>query len=443
MIDFTVPQNLIKRKILADLKKTLFEKGILFLAGCRQVGKTSLMYLLLKYLLEEKKIAPSQIFFFDLENLAQTNLLDNLIDFEKFPLLLKEKGADLEEKIYVFIDEIQHLRHPSSFLKYLFDHYGRLIKFVVSGSSTLEIKKKFSDSLVGRLKSLIIKPLDFEEYLLFTGKKDLAERKGRLGFFENQKIIKPVWLDFFNKDFEEEFEKFAVYGGFPAVCLAENLEKKKELLTSIYSLYVRKDIRELGSIEDVSGFNNLTSLLSFQIGNLINESELTSSATISRPTVRKYLFLLENTFIIRLLKPFFTNKRKEYVKLPKLFFTDLGLRNAVTENFLDLKNRPDAGGLVENGVFLEIQKRKKLLSHLSFWRSEGGAEVDFVLETEKKKLIPMEIKYQNFKEAKVPIGLKSFLKNYHPHMAVVGTRNFWGRVKFEKTEVYFLPVWAI
>jgi predicted AAA+ superfamily ATPase len=101
--------------------------------------------------------------------------------------------------------------------------------------------------------------------------------------------------------------------------LKENLVVKQRDLQEIYSLYIRRDIKDIGEIDDVSGYNNLVSLLCLQIGNLVKEQELAVSSGLSRPTVKKYLFLLENTYVLKLVRPFFTNKRKEITKTPQGF----------------------------------------------------------------------------------------------------------------------------
>jgi len=445
MINKKIPENLIERKVLKSLKKELNKDEILLLLGPRQAGKSSLEFLLLDFL-QKEKVAPNQVFYFDLENIIIAERLNSIKDFEKFPQLLKDEGADFNKKIWVFMDEIQYLDHPSSFLKYLYDHYRGNIKFVVCGSSTLEIKKKFTDRLTGRVSTFTIFPLDFLEYLLFKKEENLFLKKQEVNLF---KIINegefslPSWYENLKNYFQEAFEEFAVFGGYPKAALREEQKAKIEDLGNIYSLYVRKDIKDIAHIEDVKGFNNLVGMLAHQIGSLVNESELSIGTGLSRPTIKKYLFLLENTFVYHSLLPFFTNARLEYTKMAKAYFIDSGLRNAVINMFQPLTQRPDLGHLVENTILSEIIKNLPFLSEVHFWKSERGSEVDFVIKGENANLFPIEIKYQPFKRAKLPSGIRSFIKRYSPKIAFVVTKDFYFQEKLNSTEIFWVPCWLI
>lgn len=421
--------HLKKREILFELKKELSRKEINLLLGTRQAGKTSLLYLLLDYLLHEERVNPSQIFFFDLENINELEQLERCTDFRKFPPYLKSEGADLKKKIYLFIDEIQYLSHPSNFLKYLYDHLG--LKFIVSGSSSLEIKKKFTDRLTGRQRTFLVRPLSFQEFLHFKGKK----RKKIKGLNHKQSLGNEGFFE----ELLEEFEEFVVFGSYPAVVLEKSFEEKKKILAGIYNLYVRKDIRDFEKVTDPQAFNHLVRLLGFQIGSLVNEVELSISSRLSRPAIKKHLFLLENTFIIKLIFPYFNNPRSELTKMPKVFFTDNGLRNFIVNNFNALKERVDAGFLIENAVFGELSGKAGASEEVHFWRTKQKQEVDFVWLLEKRKPLPIEVKYQSFKKARIPGGMASFLRRYQPDKGVVVTRDFFGEKTFGQSRVLFLP----
>lgn len=437
MITTSIPSGLKTRDIIKDLVVSLKDFKAVVLMGSRQAGKTFLLYLLVEHL-RQKKVQEKQLFFFDLENIKQTDFLNSFVDFDAFPKFLVNQGANLSQKTYVFIDEIQHLRNPSRFIKYLVDHYRPNLKFILSGSSTLAIKRKFTDSMVGRIIPYIIHPLKFSEWLFFSNKEILAKNKQELNIWQTTSDY--TLYDTFS--LQQEWENFCLFGGYPQTASLPTFKEKEELLGQIYSLYVRKDIKNLENIPDTSAFNKLVSLLAYQAGNLIQTTELAVNTQISRPTINKYLFLLENTFIIHLVRPYFTNPRSEYVKLPKVYFEDTGLRNYIAGSLARLTNRPDFGAVVENAVYLELLKSQKY-KEINFWRSERGAEVDFVLRDQKGSLSPLEIKYQPFKQTRVSTGMRSFIQRYHPQKAFVGTKNFWGKEKLKKTEIIFLPVWGI
>jgi hypothetical protein len=154
--------------------------------------------------------------------------------------------------------------------------------------------------------------------------------------------------------------------------------------------------------------------------------------------LEKYLFVLEKTFIIRLVPPFFTNRQKEIIKMPKLFFLDNGLRNWAVKNFGALDLRSDNGRLMENAVFAELLKHLPLGAEINFWRTPQGAEVDFVL-TAGAKIVPVEVKFQNLEKASVPSGLKAFIERYEPKTALVLSKNFFGEMEYKNCVIKFLP----
>jgi len=442
------PENLLPRQIFSKIIPYLEQDNIILLTGARQTGKTSLLYLLIRYLLEEKNIASSQIIYLDLENIYDFNLLESLKDFNKFWQVLKDKGVDLKKKVYVFIDEIQHLTNPSSFLKYLYDHYKPKLKFIVTGSSSLEIKKKFIDRLTGRIYRFIIKPLNFKEFLEFKNERNLKEvlSKFNLKFWisalhpeDEIKKLKPT-----DKErISELLMDYLIFGGYPAVSLKENPLIRQKDLQEIYSLYIRRDIRDIGEIEDVSGYNNLVSLLCLQIGNLVKEQELSISTGLSRPTVKKYLFLLENTYVLKLLPPFFTNKRTEITKMPKVYFEDIGLRNAVINNFNPLRQRQDSGTILENFVFNQLNTENDFSDRIRFWRSQAKNEVDFIWQENLKEVYPIEVKLNYSLKQPLPSGLKSFINFYQPSKAFIIHLGEFNILKFKKTKIYLIPAWAI
>ena len=435
------------RDILTETLPFLDEENIILLVGARQTGKTSLLYLLIKHL-HRKNISPSQIVYFDLENIHDFSLLQNLTDFNDFLQILKDRQVDLKKRAFVFIDEIQHLNNPSSFLKYLHDHYKPKLKFIVTGSSSLEIKKKFTDRLTGRIYRFVIKPLSFKEFLEFKGEGVLAKKVAKLGinFWLKHSSPEVKIADFSNSEKEklaDFLNEYLVFGGYPAISLRESPLVKQKELQEIYSLYVRRDIKDIGEIEDAGGYNRLVSLLGFQIGNLVKETELSISSELARPTVKRYLFLLENTFVLKLIPPFFTNKRIEITKTPKVYFEDIGLRNGVVNNFEPFAKRADSGAILENFVYSQLAKADGFSERIRFWRNQAKNEVDFVWLKDLRQPYPIEVKIKYSQKQTLPSGLKSFVKLYQPNKVFVIHLGDSAVFDFQKTRVYLIPAWAI
>lgn len=360
------------RKITEELKKWLLEKEIIVLNGPRQVGKTSLLKLIEQELLR-KKIKKEQIFYLNLEEIKILDTLNN------DPENIFKYVINPEEKNYFFIDEIQYLDNPSNFLKHLYDKYAGKIKIIATGSSSLELKAKFQDSLAGRKVSFSVNPLDFEEFLNFKNFPYLDYLKK-----------KELPLDI-KSDFDNNLSEYLVYGGMPAVTLQKNKTLKEKMLNEYASAYINKDIRAIGKIENIAHFNNLIKILASQIGNLLNINELSNTTGISRRDIEKYLDLLEFTFVLDKILPFRKNVRTQVTKMPKIYFFDLGVRNAILGNFLDIESRQDMGSLFENFVFLELKNKAR--NKVFFYRAIAKTEIDFIIE-KKTEIVLVEAKYK-------------------------------------------------
>lgn len=205
----------------------------------------------------------------------------------------------------------------TNFLKLLVDHYPE-IKLLVSGSSSFNIRDKFRDSLAGRKFLYNIHPLNFCEYLCFRGRNNLAEIQGD---WEKAR--------FFMEDFSRYFRDYMVFGGLPKVALLSTDEEKTEYLKDVVDSYIRKDIKDLFRIDNPYAFNNLLKLLAVSMGKLMNISQVAGIVGLSRQTTERYMFILESTFVIRLIRPFYRNRKKEISKLQKLYFIDTGIRNII------------------------------------------------------------------------------------------------------------------
>jgi predicted AAA+ superfamily ATPase len=294
----------------------------------------------------------------------------------------------------LLIDEIQYLDEPTKLIKIFHDHYPQ-VKLLLSGSSTFEMKRKLRESLAGRMITFVLYPLSFEEFLFFK------EKKYVLGS-ENSKTI--------NDELVPLAEEYIKFGGFPQIVLEPLEEKKKVYLSQIINTYIRKDIRDIGNIRDISSFNKLLEVLASQSGQLLNISELSNTLRINQETVRNYMDLLENTFILKRITPFHKNLRSELTKNPKIFMLDTGLMH-----LLWLKEFPKVihGNVFETFVFLELLKSGQ---KVNFWRTANKQEVDFIVSSQK--LYALEAKYQ-FKEHDTA-SLKFFAAQYPCKHMIIG-----------------------
>jgi len=262
---------------------------------------------------------------------------------------------------------------------------------IVSGSSSFEIKNKFTDSLVGRTVNFEIFPLSFSEFLHFRGEQFMLTHVHTRKKIDELKIL---------------YTEFILYGGYPKIVLTSSIEKKERYLQQIIDTYIRKDIRDLADIRDIDKFNRLLEVLAAQSGQLVNVAELSRTAHIAKVTVEKYLFILEQTYIIRLLRPFSKNIRSEVFSMPKIFFYDTGLMQLL---WLKQFQKQVLGNVFETSIFSELIKKYQK-DQIYFWRTTDKKEIDFILE-HNAILLPIEVKWnaQRFRST----AIDYFCERYH------------------------------
>jgi len=153
------------------------------------------------------------------------------------------------------------------------------------------------------------------------------------------------------------FQEYVLYGGYPRIVLAADIGLKEKYLAQIIDTYVRKDVRDLAGIRNPEKFNRLLEVLASQSSQLLNITELADTVGLAKQTISEYLFLLEQTYIIRLLRPFSRNKRTELFKTPKVFFLDTGLMQLL---WLKGLQKEVLGQVFETGIFAELAKKYQL-----------------------------------------------------------------------------------
>ena len=368
---------LYKRDISYKILEGLKSHEIVVLFGTRQTGKTTLTKLISKQI----KLSKNKIRYFDLEDKTLRKQFDlKNIGIDILKSILKLEGIDVNKKHLLIFDEIQLLSDPSNLLKLLHDNFPKL-KVIATGSSSLQLKHKFTDSLAGRKKTFNIEPLNFDEFLLFK-KQDKLLNIRKLFKKENNNNDLLHIVKAHNDTFLNLFEEYITYGGYPEVVLLNSRKEKIEKLESIANAYIQKDIREFANIENIDAYNNLLKYIAINSGNLTNISSIGKTIGIANDTVKKYINLLSETFIIGKLKPFFTNKTKELSKNYKLFFKDNGVRNLQLLNFNFSYNRVDKGILYENYVYNALENNKNLLTENYYYRTHLQTEIDFISKTE-------------------------------------------------------------
>ena len=385
-----------RRSIFNKLEKHLYRDEVTLITGARQVGKTTLM----KQLQDFLNLKGKSTTFLNLEIIETLDILN------KNPENIWQFVEKNKKKQYVFLDEIQYLKNPSNFLKHLHDEYRAELKLIVSGSSAFYIDQKFTDSLAGRKRLFILRSLNFAEFLLFKGYKNLSEKIERK--------LKLLLND--EKNVMQLYEEYITYGGYPRVVLSPKKERE-EVLREIINSYLKKDIDEQG-IKDAGSLLDFLRILANQTGGLLNLHEVSATLRVSLQKIKEYYKLLQKTFYVHSVRPFYKNLRKELTKMPKCYFLDCGIRNYLIKDFRPLNLRNDRGAMLEQAVFTELAQKYDDDRSIQFWRTQNKNEIDFVVDAKKA----YEVKYdeKSFSSAKyklwrhtypeIPLRCVAFIK---------------------------------
>ena len=354
----------IKREIQDILQKSLFQGRVVILYGARQVGKTTLV----KNVMTEYREDALYL------NCDEIDVRQALTDKTS-----TELKAFIGDKRLVVIDEAQRVKNIGLTLKLLIDNFPNT-QIIATGSSSFELSGKIKEPLTGRKTEFFLLPFSI---------KELTQVRSPL-------------------EIKRSLEDLLIFGSYPGVFLASNEREKivRELATS----YSYKDVLVYQDIRNPELLEKLLQALALQIGSEVSYSELAQLLGVNKITIENYVRVLEQAYIIFRVGPFSRNIRNELKKKRKIYFYDVGLRNALINNFNPLSLRQDVGALWEN--FLVIERMKKnnnleIINNIYFWRTTTGKEIDYIEEADGV-LTGYEFKWHK----KTFIAPKKFLENY-------------------------------
>lgn len=334
-----------------------------FIWGPRRSGKTTLL---------QKLSHELGIPFFDFDLQTDRELFVPRID------VLEKLVAT--HKI-ILIDEVQNYPEATVVLKLLQGKFK--VKVIATGSSELRQKAgKDFDTLAGRF---------IEEYCLPLSTREIVDNT-------------PVAAYETNHFLQHLQDSLQIFGAYPEV-YAQNLSEygKIDLLEKIANTYVLKDVVSIYELKNEKLARDILIKIALQLGSEVSIREIAASLGANKDTVANYIEIFTKNYILIPLPSFRTNMRRAVSENRKLYFYDLGLRNALVRDFRDLNLRPDKGGVFENFIISEVEKQRKNSGakiSMYFYREYGGSEVDLVLEDYKKNYTAIEIKRQNDKRLK-------------------------------------------
>lgn len=354
------------RQLLEPLQKLFTQKKspIILIIGMRQVGKSTLALNLVK---NYKYV----YFNFDLiaDRLEFVN--QNRHDLALFAEKYKDN--------IIVIDEVQKSPESTSIIKYLYDNFS--IKFVLTGSSEIKLRKGLGDSLVGRIHEVRLYPLSLKEINI------------------QQQSIWDSENEYINYDSNQlNLLKALSFGTLPNL-LNIQIDEYETYLNDYTNTILSKDVLEIAGTRKSIQVFTLAKLLALQIGQLVNFNELALNTELSRESIYRYIDIFEQMGIIVRAKPISTNEREAISKANKIYFTDLGIRNSLVGNFNAFNQRLDKGQLLENAVFVGMKRNddyNNIKSSLGFFRSINGSEIDIVRKVgDSEDLYEVKVRNKN------------------------------------------------
>lgn len=352
--------------------------------GPRQAGKSTLLWLAAS----ELKSPPLVV---NLDDALLRSLCQSGAGF-----LAEVRSLGFSPSAFI-LEEVQQLEEAGLFLKSLADLRPG-VPILVTGSSSFHLRSRTRESLAGRARRTTLLPFSLSEVSAAARVECPPHRRG----------LVPA----------ECLQRMLRFGGYPRVWLAsDEREASRTLLDLVESLIIR-DASDLYRIRRPDAFRLMLQLAAGQVGNLVNRAEYASLCGVNATTVAEYMEILEETHVIRLVRPFLGGRRAELTSTPKLFFVDNGLRNHLQGGFAQFQSRGDRGALLENFVFSELAKHLEPLDDLRYWRTRNGAEVDFVLRR-GERIVAIEVKAAEMRRPTISRSSRSFIEAYRPAALLV------------------------
>lgn len=368
-----------ERTISDSIIDNLFKGKVIVIYGARRTGKTTLA----KHILDTY-IGTKSTKYFSCEDFETKNLLETT----NTETLQRTLGLyDL-----IILDEAQMLNNIGATLKIIHDFLPDL-QVIATGSSSFDLRDQIGEPLVGRSRT----------YTLYS-------------FSLSELAMDSIQL-------QSNLEHILRFGLYPTV-INQSEEYAKEELSDIKNGYLYKDILAIERIKSSNTLINLLISLALQVGSEVSYNELARKLGISTVTVQKYIDLLEKCFVIFVLPAFSRNIRKEIgTKSKKIYFYDLGIRNAIINSFAPLNLRTDTGVLWENFCIVELIKKarnKRRFLNNYFWRTYDQQEIDFI-EEYNGVLYAYEFKFSPKQKVKIP---QIFIDTYRPQFQVINKENY-------------------
>lgn len=452
-----------RREAFNRIKKELEKKEITAVIGQRQVGKTTILYQLADYLINEQDINTKHILYFSFDNPfagivqhGSKNLINDVLDVYSINIL-KKSFSNAQGTVYIFFDEITKYEGWSEILKGWYD-LKYPIKFFISDSSSSSILKGSSESLVGRIRISTLLSFKFIDYVRYKNQNSSVITNLKAINSQHQTSFIDAILtgdvtsifDSIKKFYatvvrmENEFKMYSreymIKDGFPELIDMDIIDCRKKLYDYI-SLTLQKDLLRMFKIRNPKALENLITFIAAESSQVFTYENMARNLSITDDTVREYLDYLDSVFLISREQFYSKSRAKRIRKQDKIYLNNVGLRNVLV-NRLNERLFTDGKELGKIAEILVHDHAKRLFSfddtnpEVFYWRNKNGNEVDVIAEV-NNRAVPIEVKYKNNISSDDLKGINSFMLQNKSSFGFVITKDLIDK----KEKLIFIPLW--
>jgi len=407
--------EIIERKITLDLDAD----KVIVIVGVRRSGKTSLMFQHIRELMK-KGIKKDNIIYVNFEN--ERLIATKAMDMDNILVAHSQIFNPVKGLIYLFLDEIQNVENWDKWIRKVYD--TKKYRIIITGSSSKLLSSEISTALAGRNLSYIVYPFSFKEMLKARGiTTEISSMK-----YSAKKGTVLKMLD-----------EFLEYGSFPEVVLSNDNTRKLELLSSYFDAIFFKDIIRRYNLRETGALNIFLKIIASNYSTYFSSTKAynyfgSMGFEISRVTILNFLEYAKSVFFAEILEQYLKSPRKRFARQVKSYIIDIGL----SKLFTDI----DKGRALENAVFIELLRRKKVSDSIYYIKLKSGKEVDFVVRGESIKLIQVcyDISSIDVKDRETS-ALVEAAKALKLKKGTILTYDYNGSEEVDGIKIEYIPFW--
>ncbi len=412
--DMKLPE-VIERKIELDLDAD----KVIVIAGVRRSGKTSLMFQHIKELMK-RKVTKDNVIYVNFEN--ERLIATKATDMDDLLVAHSQIFNPVGGTIYLFLDEIQNVENWDKWIRKVYD--TKKYRIIITGSSSELLSSEIATALAGRNLSYTVYPFSFSEMLKSRGiTADINSIK-----FSSKKgtVLKAL-------------DEFLEYGSFPEVILSDDTTRKMDLLSSYFDAIFFRDIIKRYNLRETGALNIFLKIIAGNYSTYFSSTKTQNyfnsmGFEISRVTILNFLEYSKSVFLVEILEQYLKSPRKRFARQVKSYIVDIGLSRLFTDI--------DKGRALENAVFIELLRRKKISDNIYYLKLRSGKEIDFIVGWKSTKLIQVcyELSSIDVKNRETS-ALVEAAKALKLKEGTIITYDYGGSEIVDGIKIVYLPFW--